>query len=234
MICPHCGRNTNAADICQHCHKPTEFTTRFNSRPGAIPGIEDNPPPPPIANTATHKAHRTPSVAVFLCSAMSLLACMLSVFCLLQIGRISRKEELPLVTVPEITAMSEMDSVVIFDGNRQGVHYELPPISRGQILPTLSSSDEYLFTGWNTDPNGYGTSFQPNDIFDLELKQDLILFAQWEPVHDQTKPTKSETEPTNTVPDNNKSDHNDSDTQMNDASTATNSPPDQERDDYYG
>lgn len=194
MICPHCGRSTSAAEICQHCHKPTEFTTRFNSRPGEIPGIEDAPVSPPAKNTSVSKAGRALSVTVFFCVVLSMIACALCIICLLQIGRMTKKEELPPVTVSEATSMPEVDCVVIFDWNQQDVNEWIPSISKGQKLPTLQDREEYLFTGWNTDPNGNGTSFRPGEIFDLELKRDLTLYAQWEPVFEQMESAESETE----------------------------------------
>ena len=195
MICPHCGRNTNAADTCQHCHKPTEFTTRFNSRPGPIPGIEDNPVSPPVAHTPVKQAGTAPSGVMYFCVAASLIACALSILCLLQIIRLSNKETIPPVSVPETTSVPVAECVVTFDWNLQEINEWIPPIAKGETLPTLRDREEYLFTGWNTDRNGHGTSFHPGEIFDLELKRDLTLFAQWEPV--QTEPTKPETEAPN-------------------------------------
>lgn len=231
MICPHCGRSTNAADICQHCHKPTEFTPRFNSRPGAIPGIEDNPVP----HTPVQKADRVLSVMVFFCTAMSMIACVLSIISLLQIDRLSRKEELPPVSVLETTSMPVVDCVVIFDWNLQEINERIPSISKGEILPTLQDSEEHLFIGWNTDPNGYGTSFHPGEIFDLELKRDLTLFAQWEPAPEQVGSTEPETEVTDAAQDVFLSDTFESGTQ--DGSTFATIPnllPTQESEDYYG
>lgn len=196
MICPHCGRNTNTADICQYCHKPTEFTTRSTSRPGPIPGIEDNPVSPPIAYAPTQKADRAPSGVMYFCAAASLIACALSILCLLQIIRLSNKETIPPVSVPETTSVPVVECVVTFDWNLQEINEWIPPIAKGETLPTLRDREEYLFTGWNTDPDGYGTSFHPGEIFDLELKRDLTLFAQWEPVPVQTEPTEPETEAT--------------------------------------
>lgn len=235
MICPHCGRNTHAADICQHCHKPTEFTTRFNSRPGAIPGIEDNPVSPPAENTPVQKSSRALTGMVFFCVAMSLIACSLSIICLLQIGRLSRKEELPPVSVPETTSMPTVDCVVTFDWNQQDVPYQIPPISKGGILPTLQDIEGYRFTGWNTDPNGNGTSFHRGEIFDLELKQDLTLFAQWEPVPEQTEPTVPETAAANAAQDIFSPDTFGSDIQDGSTSALTpNPPPTQDSEEYHG
>lgn len=235
MICPHCGRNTNAADICQHCHKPTEFTTRFNSRPGAIPGLDDRQVPSPDPVKPPKKGRRILLCVALLCIVMSTLACALSIICLLQIGRLSRKEELPPVSVPETTSMPMVDCVVTFDWNQQDVLYQIPPISIGGILPTLQDIEGYRFTGWNTDPNGNGTSFHHGKIFDLELKQDLTLFAQWEPVPEQTEPTVPETEAANAAPDISLPDAFGSDIQDGSTSALTpNPPPTQDSEEYHG
>ncbi len=236
MICPHCGRSTNAAANCQHCHKPTEFTTRFNSRPGAIPGIEDNPPLSPDENKSARNSSGVPSGMVFFCAAMSMITCALSLLCLLQIGRLSRKAEFPPVSVPETTSMPEVDCVVTFDWNQQDEANDwIPSISKGQALPTLQDRDEYLFTGWNTDPNGHGTSFRPGEIFDLELKRDLTLFAQWEPVPEQIESTGSETEATEAAQDAIVSDAFEPDTQNGSTYASIANPlPKQESEENYG
>lgn len=235
MICPHCGRNTNTADTCQHCHKPTEFTTRFNSRPGAIPGIEDNPISPPIAHTPAQKTGRVPSAVMFFCVAMSLIACSLSIICLLKIGRLSKKEEIPPVSIPETTSIPVVDCVVTFEWNLQEKNEWIPSISEGEVLPTLQDIEGYLFTGWNTDPNGNGTSFRPGEIFDLELKRDLTLFAQWAPATEQIESTEPETEVTDAAQDVFLSDAFESGIQDgNTFATIPNPLPTQESEDYYG
>ncbi|MCD7947998.1 MAG: InlB B-repeat-containing protein [Oscillospiraceae bacterium] len=38
----------------------------------------------------------------------------------------------------------------------------------------------YTFTGWNTQPNGTGTAYQPGDTF--VITEDVNLYAQWEAV----------------------------------------------------
>lgn len=42
--------------------------------------------------------------------------------------------------------------------------------------PTL---DGYVFSGWNTKPNGSGDKYDPGQ--DITLKEDLTLYAQWSP-----------------------------------------------------
>lgn len=43
-------------------------------------------------------------------------------------------------------------------------------------MPTL---DDYVFSGWNTKPNGSGDKYDPGQ--DITLKEDLTLYAQWSP-----------------------------------------------------
>ena len=38
----------------------------------------------------------------------------------------------------------------------------------------------HLFTGWNTEPDGSGTSYEPDTV--VTLTKDLTLYAQWTPV----------------------------------------------------
>ncbi|MCD7947229.1 MAG: InlB B-repeat-containing protein [Oscillospiraceae bacterium] len=37
----------------------------------------------------------------------------------------------------------------------------------------------YTFTGWNTEPDGSGTAYQPSDT--TVITGDVILYAQWTP-----------------------------------------------------
>lgn len=235
MICPHCGRNTDAADICQHCHKPTEYTPRYNSRPGTIPGIEDNSVSPPAENTPAQKTGQARSGAMYFCVVASLIACALSIICLIGIGRLSRKEVIPPVSIPETTSVPVVDCVVTFEWNLQERNEWIPSISEGEKLPTLPDCEGYLFTGWNTDPNGYGTSLRPGEIFDLELKRDLTLFAQWEPVPEQMKSTEPEVKATDAAqnvlpPDTSESDIQDGGT----FASIPNPSPTQESEENYG
>lgn len=203
MICPHCGRSTNAADICQHCHKPTEFTSRSNFRPGPIPGLDDSPVPPPRPVKPPKKGSRAVQCVVLLCIAMSALACVLSIFCLLQIGRISGKDELPPESASESESMPIAGCKVTFDRNWLDGGEEIPSIARGQTLPVLPDQESFLFSGWNTRPDGGGTSFRPGEIFDLVLQEDLTLFAQWEPMSAEATQGETTSPPPETASDTN-------------------------------
>ncbi len=57
--------------------------------------------------------------------------------------------------------------------------------------------DEYLFEGWNTEPDGSGTSYNPGDVYTLNA--DLVLYAQWREVESESEP-ESEPEPKYTGP----------------------------------
>ncbi len=49
--------------------------------------------------------------------------------------------------------------------------------------------ENYIFTGWNTDPNGNGTAYAPGDVVALTAENNTaILYAQWEelPKYDYT------------------------------------------------
>lgn len=40
----------------------------------------------------------------------------------------------------------------------------------------------YIFTGWNTEANGSGDEYSNNYFFDNGIQENLILYAQWEPI----------------------------------------------------
>ena len=71
------------------------------------------------------------------------------------------------------------------NGNTSGT----APTSQSQYTDdstTISSSGTlvksgYTFAGWNTQANGSGTQFAPNDSIDTEPKIDRTLYAQWTP-----------------------------------------------------
>lgn len=47
------------------------------------------------------------------------------------------------------------------------------------IPPDEPTHDGYVFSGWNTKPNGSGDKYDPGQ--DITLKEDLTLYAQWSP-----------------------------------------------------
>ena len=57
-----------------------------------------------------------------------------------------------------------------------------PPLSckidvPATIPPDEPTHDGYVFSGWNTKPNGSGEKYDPGQ--DITLKEDLTLYAQW-------------------------------------------------------
>lgn len=48
------------------------------------------------------------------------------------------------------------------------------------VFPADPVRSGYAFTGWNTAPDGTGTTYASGDI--VEIVSDLTLYAQWEPM----------------------------------------------------
>lgn len=63
-----------------------------------------------------------------------------------------------------------------------------------QEIPFLSDVTDsfrgytWVFTGWNTKPDGTGLPVRLGQIFDLPLSESITLFAQWEE-HDEFRPS---------------------------------------------
>lgn len=47
-------------------------------------------------------------------------------------------------------------------------------------LPTLPDTDTYRFIGWNTRESGNGKRYSADTSLDFVIKDDLVLYAQWE------------------------------------------------------
>lgn len=77
---------------------------------------------------------------------------------------------------------------------------EMPPplwckIGAQATLPTDEPTlDDYVFSGWNTKPNGSGDKYDPGQ--DITLKEDLTLYAQWSPKPTPTPTPESMPKPT--------------------------------------
>ncbi|MDD5806569.1 MAG: InlB B-repeat-containing protein, partial [Eggerthellales bacterium] len=54
------------------------------------------------------------------------------------------------------------------------------PGQEAEVLEGMFTRDGYMFTGWNTSPDGTGEAYAPGDAFLME--ESSILYAQWEPV----------------------------------------------------
>lgn len=106
---------------------------------------------------------------------------MVCLICLLEISRLVQPEATAVApsepfTEPRIFQITFARNL----GQTEGE--EIPPISGGERLPILPDTEGHRFLGWNTDPGGQGTRFQPGDPFDLELSREQTLFAQWEDI----------------------------------------------------
>lgn len=60
------------------------------------------------------------------------------------------------------------------------------------IPPDEPTHDGYVFSGWNTKPNGSGDKYDPGQ--DITLKEDLTLYAQWGLPKPMPKPTQEPTQ----------------------------------------
>ncbi|WP_040198354.1 InlB B-repeat-containing protein [Candidatus Soleaferrea massiliensis] len=82
----------------------------------------------------------------------------------------------------------EVGYTVFYSGNDEGgpPAENVPPPQRvpvGEGAPLseeLPTREGYEFTGWNTDPYGGGTAYQPGDT--IYVTADLALYAQWKAV----------------------------------------------------
>lgn len=85
----------------------------------------------------------------------------------------------------ELNALKEKSKLVQlrFEQNLPGGAAGIPSPLSGKIgdqatlpedMPTL---DGYVFSGWNTKPDGSGEKYVPGQ--DITLKEDLTLYAQW-------------------------------------------------------
>ena len=85
-------------------------------------------------------------------------------------------------------ARQEVGYTVFYSGNDEGgpPAENVPPPQRVPLDEGAPLSEElptragYEFTGWNTDPFGGGTAYQPGDT--IYATGDLVLYAQWREV----------------------------------------------------
>ena len=82
----------------------------------------------------------------------------------------------------ETTAEPGVDCTITFDANggqgTMGPQKVLKNASAGLIANTFTR-EHYVFTGWNTEANGNGTSYADKDPVTLPY-DNLTLYAQWE------------------------------------------------------
>jgi len=58
----------------------------------------------------------------------------------------------------------------------------------------LPTRDGYIFTGWNTESDGSGTQYHPEEAVVLPASDALVLYAQW------TEGSPGTTEPSSAAP----------------------------------
>ena len=87
-------------------------------------------------------------------------------------------------------AQWEHDSYTVnFDANGGTGEMEPQNVLSGtseRLNPCLFTREGYTFTGWNTAPDGSGSSYEPNAALTEDLAENggsVTLYAQWEPIH---------------------------------------------------
>lgn len=79
----------------------------------------------------------------------------------------------------------EDDGVIVYDGNSATSgsmgEQSISGASSLSLNPNTYSRINYEFAGWNTEPDGSGTSFSDGDRID-DLSGHVVLYAQWDPV----------------------------------------------------
>lgn len=79
----------------------------------------------------------------------------------------------------------EDDGVIVYDGNSATSgsmgEQSISGASSLSLNPNTYSRINYEFAGWNTEPDGSGTSFSDGDRID-DLSGRVVLYAQWDPV----------------------------------------------------
>lgn len=62
------------------------------------------------------------------------------------------------------------------------------PVTGGQsvtLSSTIPTRENFIFSGWNTDPAGTGTAYRPGDTIP-DVQTDISLYAQWIPLPSPT------------------------------------------------
>ncbi|MDE7131310.1 MAG: InlB B-repeat-containing protein [Lachnospiraceae bacterium] len=78
--------------------------------------------------------------------------------------------------VPTPDAAPESNMGTIYASiNEKTITYKYPSLT----LAPAPSRDGYVFTGWNTSPDGNGGTYNAGTVF--ELRSDTTLYAQWAP-----------------------------------------------------
>lgn len=189
MICPHCGKNTRAGELCEYCKKPTEFVSRSNIRPGIIPGEPKHIPNSVTRASINYENKQSPrlwihtavlTVVVILTAVITWILCFR--LPMRQVQTIEETKPAMYQTEPISAESTQIEIRVVFDYNfpqQRDTMEEISAIGFGDMIPELPDEDGYTFLGWNTDSSGKGTSFQPGEQFMILLAEDLILYGQW-------------------------------------------------------
>lgn len=194
MICPHCGKKTQSKERCEYCKESTEFAARSNLRPKPVPDMKELPVEPlvyvepvklePCKPKQKNNSNLLRYAAFFAGAAMLILCVSWLISFHLSMGRTQEP------TAPEIAddtaalmpAEEKQDYFVMLERNLPQQTEEttkLTGIRFGEIIPELPDEENYSFIGWNTDPEGAGTSFIAGEFFLIPLAEDLTLYAQW-------------------------------------------------------
>nr|WP_297999630.1 S-layer homology domain-containing protein [uncultured Anaerotignum sp.] len=70
--------------------------------------------------------------------------------------------------------------VLSYDANGGNGSMNSQRVHKGDKVTVSTNTftrDHYIFDGWNTQPNGNGTSYNAGDTF--EIDQNIVLYAQW-------------------------------------------------------
>ncbi len=80
---------------------------------------------------------------------------------------------------------------VVVDANLYAPGSTATVVEIGRVK-NRTDKEKYLFSGWNTEPDGSGTGYMPGDVISIEDK-DVSLYAQWDGISaQQTEQMQSE------------------------------------------
>lgn len=103
--------------------------------------------------------------------------------CTYEVYAVYAKKEVPV----------EETYTVIYDSNgAKGTVKDEKKYQKGDRVTVLKADEltlsEYLFDGWNTQKDGKGTSYKPEDTF--AITEDVTLYAQWSEEAEEPNPTE--------------------------------------------
>jgi len=84
---------------------------------------------------------------------------------------------------PTTTTSVENDLVVLIYDPQGGSGEPDPdsgsPGSETPVAGELPTREGFIFTGWNTEADGSGTQYDPEEVVVLPASETLVLYAQW-------------------------------------------------------